>query len=112
VGVTLTPCIYGVHHRDDLYPDPEEFRPERFLEGDPPSKNWIPFGGGERYCIGRTFATSEIKVVLRTLALRTRLEPAKDEPEGIVRQATTIAPDRGATAVLKERVPAKAAEAA
>ena len=60
-------AIYLVHTRPDLYPDPYEFRPERFLESGPDTYSWIPFGGGTRRCLGAAFAQFEMKVVLRTI---------------------------------------------
>jgi cytochrome P450 len=110
VGTLVAPCIYLLHRREDLYPEPERFRPERFLEQPPGVYTWIPFGGGARRCVGRSFATTEIKVVLRTLALKARLEPAEQRDEEMRRKGIAFSPSEGARAVLRERVPA--AEAA
>jgi cytochrome P450 len=52
-GTAVMPSIYLVHMRPDLYPEPYEFRPERFLEGAPDTYSWIPFGGGTRRCLDR-----------------------------------------------------------
>ena len=56
VGTVIAPCIYLVHRRPDVYPDPYAFRPERFLERPPETYTWLPFGGGVRRCIGARFA--------------------------------------------------------
>jgi cytochrome P450 family 135 len=109
VGKLIGPCVYLVHHREDLYPEPERFRPERFLEQKAGTYTWIPFGGGDRHCIGRTFATTEIKEVLRTLALQARLEPADPGDEQVRRRGMLLSPTGSATAVLKERLPAAGA---
>jgi cytochrome P450 family 135 len=93
-GAVLTPCILLVHRRPDLYPDPDAFRPERFLERAPGTYTWIPFGGGVRRCVGATFAQMEMQVVLRTIAARVRLE-AVGEPEPVRRRAITLVPARG-----------------
>jgi cytochrome P450 len=93
-GAVLTPCILLVHRRADVYPDPEAFRPERFLERPPGTYTWIPFGGGIRRCVGATFAQMELQVVLRTIAARVRLE-AVGEPEPVRRRAITLVPARG-----------------
>ena len=71
-GVTVAPCIYLLHRRPDVYPEPRAFRPERFLETPPGTYTWIPFGGGVRRCLGASFAQFEIKVVLRELVSAAR----------------------------------------
>jgi cytochrome P450 len=93
-GAVLTPCILLVHRRPDVYPDPDAFRPERFVERPPGTYTWIPFGGGVRRCVGATFAQMEMQVVLRTIAQRVRLE-AVGEPEPVRRRAITLVPARG-----------------
>jgi cytochrome P450 len=105
-GITLAAGIYSTHHRGDLYPDPEQFRPERFLEGGPAPYSFIPFGGGSRACIGSSFATREAKAILRTIAFRTRLVPADAQPDRIVLRGATLTPERGVMAVVRERLPA------
>ena len=103
-GTWLVPAIAVVHQRPDVYPDPHEFRPERFLEGQPEPHTWIPFGGGIRRCIGASFAQTEIKVVLRTLLERSRLRPASRRPEVPRVRHVTIVPSRGARVVMEERL--------
>jgi cytochrome P450 len=93
-GAVVTPCILLVHRRADLYPEPDAFRPERFLDRAPGTYTWIPFGGGVRRCVGATFAQMEMQVVLRTIAQRVRLE-AVGEPEPVRRRAITLVPARG-----------------
>ncbi len=95
VGTIIAPCIYLVHRRADLYPDPYAFRPERFLEQPPETYSWLPFGGGMRRCIGASFAVLEMSTVLRTVASGLRLEPAGPGPELIARRAIFLAPSRG-----------------
>src|SRR6185312_12744353 len=66
-GAKIYPGILLVHMREDLYPEPERFRPERFLdEGGAESYTWRPFGGGIRRCIGAALAQAEMAEVLRT----------------------------------------------
>jgi cytochrome P450 len=97
---------YMLHRRADLYPEPERFRPERFLEQPPGRYTWIPFGGGYRACIGAALALVEIKVVVRTLLQRVRLDAAEEADEGIQRRGVGFAPARGVRAVVLERLPA------
>jgi cytochrome P450 family 135 len=98
-GTVVMPAIYLVHTREDLYPDPHAFRPERFLNGGPDTYGWIPFGGGTRRCIGAAFAQFEMRVALVTVLLRTKLRPATDRPERIVRRNVTLSPRGGTPAV-------------
>ena len=107
-GVTVAPCIYLMHRRPDIYPDPRAFRPERFLEQPPGTYTWIPFGGGVRRCLGASFAQFEIKVVLRELVARLDMRPARPRPERRVRRAIVFAPERGGELVVERRAGARA----
>jgi cytochrome P450 len=93
-GTTVAPCILLVHRREDLYPEPDAFRPERFLREPPGTYGWIPFGGGVRRCLGAAFAQVEMQVVLETIARSARLE-AVGEPEEVRRRGVTLVPARG-----------------
>jgi cytochrome P450 len=95
-GVNIAPSIYLLHRRADLYPEPEAFRPERFLGRTPGTYEWIPFGGGTRRCLGASFALMEMRVVLRTVLRSVRLKPSPAaEGESVQRRAVTFAPARG-----------------
>ena len=87
--------ILGLHHRDDVYPRPQEFRPERFLERKPGTYTWIPFGGGIRRCLGATLAMAEQRVVLETIARRTDLEALDVAPEAPRMRNVTMIPRHG-----------------
>jgi hypothetical protein len=102
-GACLVPNAYLVHHDPDIYPDPYTFRPERFLEEQPGTYTWIPFGGGRRRCLGASFAILEMKTVLREVARRYELRPAGEALELTRRRAITISPKNGARTVLVER---------
>lgn len=107
-GAVLFLNIYLVHHRDDLYPDPDTFRPERFLERQYSPSEFLPFGGGHRSCIGMAFALMEMKLVLATVLQRWHLElPRHDRrPLKPVRRGLTLAPPGKLRLVpLGERVP-------
>jgi cytochrome P450 len=99
-GVEINPSIAVIHRRPDRYPQPGEFRPERFLGPDPPDTyTWLPFGGGVRRCIGASFATFEMKVVIRRVLERAQLRAVGRRPEKAVRKGVTFVPKRGARAI-------------
>jgi cytochrome P450 family 135 len=102
-GVTVAPCIYLMHRRADLYPDPYAFRPERFLEQPAGTYTWIPFGGGIRRCLGASFALFEMATVLRVIARSAALAPAQPAPERVRRRAIMLTPSRGAAVVRSPR---------
>jgi cytochrome P450 len=93
-GTAVAPCIWLVHRRADVYPDPHAFRPERFLDQRPGTYTWIPFGGGIRRCLGANFALFEMTEVLRAIARGPRLRPAGDGFEPVRRRAVTLTPAR------------------
>lgn len=102
-GTVVALCIYLVHRCAELYPDPDAFRPERFLNqsgGSADTYTWLPFGGGVRRCLGASFALFEMTTILR----RARLTAASTRPEAIRRRSIVFAPAHGAKAILRERL--------
>jgi cytochrome P450 len=100
----VTMSILLVHHREDLYPEPFEFRPERFVGGRKPGTyEWIPFGGGIRRCLGAALAMAEQRVVLEAMARRLDLEADDPAPEHAVHRNVTMIPARGARVVIRSR---------
>jgi cytochrome P450 len=100
-GVSVVSSIYLTHRRPDLYPDPECFRPERFLDQPAGAYTWIPFGGGVRRCLGATFAELEMRVVLGTLFNNCKVRPADERPEPVRWRGLMIpVPGRGVSVVL------------
>ncbi|HEX6752456.1 MAG TPA: cytochrome P450 [Solirubrobacterales bacterium] len=95
--------ILLVHHREDLYPEPFEFRPERWLGRKPGTYEWIPFGGGIRRCLGAALAMAEMRVVLEATARRLDLEAIEPEPERALHRNVTMIPARGGRVVLRAR---------
>jgi cytochrome P450 len=99
VGVS----IVALHHREDVYPEPHAFRPERFLGGKPGTYTWIPFGGGIRRCLGASLAMAEQRVVLREIAQRVDLRAPRAKPEGARQRNVTMIPARGGRVVVERR---------
>ena len=101
-GTQLAASILLVQLDPELYPpDPEAFRPERFLDGAPESYTWIPFGGGVRRCLGAAFATLEMKVVIATILSRVRLTTRRARREHARFRGVTMLPSRGGEAVVQ-----------
>ncbi|HEX3323962.1 MAG TPA: cytochrome P450, partial [Solirubrobacterales bacterium] len=92
--------IHLVHRREDVYPDPRAFRPERFLEQPAGTYTWIPFGGGIRRCIGAAFAEYEMRIVLREIIERADLRAPDPEPERVKIRHITLAPGKGTRVAL------------
>ena len=78
-GIRVYPAIVLVHRREDLYPQADQFRPERFLEDGAQSYAWLPFGGGIRRCIGAALAQAEMAEVIRVILARVVLRPLRPE---------------------------------
>lgn len=93
-GIHMTACIYLAHRRAATYPEPHCFRPERFLHGEPPPYEFLPFGGGTRRCLGMMLALFEMKLVLGTLLSRCSFEAAGGDVRP-VRRSVTISPSDG-----------------
>ena len=100
----VTMSILLVHHREDVYPDPFAFRPERWLGQKPGTYTWIPFGGGIRRCLGAALAMAEQRVVLEAMARRLDLVADDPAPEKAVHRNVTMIPSRGARVVVRSRL--------
>ncbi|PSO51125.1 MAG: cytochrome P450 [Cyanobacteria bacterium SW_9_44_58] len=96
----LAPCIYLLHQREDIYPNPKQFRPERFLEREFSPYEFMPFGGGSRRCVGDVFAPMEMKIVIATVLKQYRLALAEKKEVKPVRRGVTVAPAGGVKMVL------------
>jgi cytochrome P450 len=102
-GTPVAMSIVLLHHRPDIYPEPYAFRPERFLDREPGTYTWIPFGGGIRRCLGASLAMAEQKIVLRAVARRTDMVAPEAAPEGARQRNVTMIPRRGTRVVITAR---------
>jgi cytochrome P450 len=94
-GTYLAPCVYLTHQREDIYPQPKRFKPERFLERQFSPYEYLPFGGGNRRCIGMAFASFEMKLVLASVLSRYEMAIAHNHTVRPVRRGVTLAPSSG-----------------
>jgi cytochrome P450 len=101
-GTFVLPAIAALHYREDLFPAPDEFRPERFLDGKADNYAWIPFGGGVRRCIGAAFAEYEMRTILREFVERAELRAVDPAPEKVRVRNITLAPAKGTRVICAE----------
>ena len=94
-GSFLMAAIAALHYREDLFPQPQEFRPERFIDEKAENYAWIPFGGGVRRCVGAAFAEYEMRIVLREFVERAELSAPDLKPERVKVRNITLAPGKG-----------------
>jgi cytochrome P450 len=97
----LLACIYLLHHDPVLHPEPDKFRPERFMEKSPPA--WLPWGGGRKRCPGLHLATLEIETVLRTVLATMTVRPAAPTIERPRWRSVIVTPHRGCRVVVHPR---------
>jgi cytochrome P450 len=102
-GTPVMISILLLHHQEDVYPDPFEFRPERWIDRKPGTYEWLPFGGGIRRCIGSSLAMAEQRAVLEAMARRLDIEAADPAPERAMHRNVTMVPSRGARVVVRSR---------
>ncbi len=105
-GTTVAPCIHLIHRREDVYPQPRSFMPERFLERPAGTYTWIPFGGGVRRCLAASFALLEMKQRDADRArARWSCVPSQSRSEQVTRSAIAFSPDQQGLVVVTRRTP-------
>jgi cytochrome P450 family 135 len=103
-GTFVAPAIASLHRRGDVYPQPLEFRPERFLDARAENYAWIPFGGGVRRCVGAAFAEFEMRIILREFVTRAALRAPDPAPEKVKIRNITLAPQHDTRVVLERQL--------
>jgi cytochrome P450 len=101
--VQLVGCIHLMHHDPNLYPEPERFRPERFLQAVSRPDIWLPWGGGRKRCPGHHLAMLEMSTVLRTVLSDLRIEPVGNRIETARWRSVIVTPEKGSQIILRER---------
>ncbi|MDJ0659485.1 MAG: cytochrome P450 [Crocosphaera sp.] len=107
LGYTFEPgdmvqgCMYLTHLREDLYPNPQQFNPQRFLDRQYTPYEFIPFGGGSRRCVGEALAQFEMKLVVATIMSEYCLKLADNQPEKQQRRGLTLSPTRGVKMIVE-----------
>ncbi|MDQ3601485.1 MAG: cytochrome P450 [Actinomycetota bacterium] len=108
-GIYVILALGLIQRSERHYPEPGEFRPERFLDGRVDPSTWFPFGGGVRRCLGATFAGVEMRIVLREVLRRMELAVTEAPAERVRMRHITLVPGRGATVtVARRKVPGSA----
>jgi cytochrome P450 len=102
-GWYVAPAIPVIHRDPERYPEPDEFRPERFLNGGVAPDAWIPFGGGKRRCVGSHLAMLELRTVVSEVVRRLDVRPAAPKPERTRLHHVTLTPSEGGTVIVSER---------
>lgn len=102
--------IYNLHHQEALYPNANQFNPERFLTKDYSNYEYLPFGGGNRRCIGSALALLEMKLVTATILSRCQLELTNKRQMLPVRRGLTLAPPASFKMTLAAKKVAKSLE--
>lgn len=101
--VQLVGCIYLMQHDPELYPEPQTFRPERFLDVSPRPEVWLPWGGGRKRCLGQHFAMLEMRSVLRIVLADLDVIPVGGAIEAARWRSVIVTPGHGSRIVLRRR---------
>lgn len=102
-GYSIIVSIAQMHANGDIFPDPDRFDPQRFIDAKPSNFAWIPFGGGTRRCVGAAFANMEMDVVLRTVLRHFTIETTTAPGEKWHARGVTFTPKDGGRVVVHRR---------
>jgi cytochrome P450 len=102
-GMSILVCLLQLHQDPAVYPDPERFDPERFLNDKPNTYSWVPFGGGTRRCVGAAFANMELDIVLRTVLRHFTIRTTTTPGEKWHHRGVAFTTNKGGRVVLYRR---------
>jgi len=102
-GYSVMVSLCQLHENPDMFPDPERFDPQRFLDTRPNTFAWVPFGGGTRRCIGAAFANMEMDVVLRTVLRHFTIAATNAPGEKWHSRGVAFTPKKGGRVVVRRR---------
>lgn len=105
-GFSIMVSLLQLHRDPAVYPDPERFDPQRFLNDKPSTYSWVPFGGGTRRCVGAAFANMEMDVVLRTVLRHVTVQTTDAPGEKWHSRGVAYTPKRGGRVVVHRRATA------
>lgn len=105
-GFSILVSLLQLHRDPNVYPDPERFDPQRFLDDKPSTYSWVPFGGGTRRCVGAAFANMEMDVVLRTILRHFTIRTTSAPGEKWHHRGVAFTPKNGGRVALYRRAAA------
>ncbi|MBX3423232.1 MAG: cytochrome P450 [Pirellulaceae bacterium] len=91
-GYAVAPATVLAHYNPDVFEQPDQFRPQRFIDRSYSPFTYMPFGGGHRRCVGAAFASYEMAMVLGSLLKHFRFELVETAPVQPVRRNVTMGP--------------------
>lgn len=103
-GSILIPCIYLAHRRQQTYPNPKEFNPDRFINNKFSPYEYLPFGGGDRSCVGKGLSTYQMKLVLATVLSNYGLKLSFQHRVKPIRRGVTIVPSGDCKMIVTEKL--------
>lgn len=102
-GFSIMVSLLQLHQDPEVYPHPERFDPQRFIDDKPSTLSWVPFGGGTRRCVGAAFANMEMDVVLRTVLRHVTIQATDAPGEKWHNRGVAYTPKRGGRVVVYRR---------
>ncbi|MFM9032698.1 MAG: cytochrome P450 [Mycobacterium sp.] len=102
-GISILISLLNLHRDPQVYPDPERFDPQRFLDEKPNTFSWVPFGGGTRRCVGAAFANMEMDVVIRTVLRHYTVRTTSAPGENWHHRGVAFTPKKGGRIAVYRR---------